>query len=306
MIALRDFLRLVRVLNLLYMAMTMYFVRLFLITPFSEKLQLSHFDFFLLVVSTLLIAASGYIINDYFDLKIDVLNRSGNIVIDKSISRRSAMVMHQLFNITATVLGFYVAWKADNIWLGMIQIISITLLWFYSTIFKRQTVIGNLVVSFLSALVVLIVFLFEFYGNPIMSDVRNKIFLYTAFAFFITWVREIVKDMEDMEGDRSENCRTMPIVFGIKTSKFIAALISVFVIVLIAFVSFKYPDYTEIDSDPVVLFYILGAVIIPLILVCVLLARAETPRQFHRLSNLIKLIMLSGILSMPLFYMLND
>ncbi len=306
MILLRDFLRLVRVVNLLYIVMTMYFVRHFLIAPFSENQQLGEFDFFLLVISTLLITASGYIINDYFDVKIDVVNRGGDIVIDKSISRRTAMLLHQLFNISATLLGFYVAWQADQVWLGLIQIFSITILWFYSTTFKRQAVIGNLVVSFLSALVVLVVFLFEINSNELGNEIRNMIFLYAVFAFIITWVREIVKDMEDIDGDRTENCRTMPIAFGIKAAKLSAVIISIFVMILIAVVILKHPAYSGIHNNQFVLSYIFLAVILPWMISCYMITRADSPKQFHQVSNLIKYIMLSGILSMPLFYMLNN
>ena len=267
------FSRLIRLPNLLIIVLTQYLVRYCVLLPFMEisglKERFSHLDFALLVLSTVLIAAAGYVINDYFDTRTDRINRPERVVIDKGIKRRVAMALHILFNFIGIGLGFYLGYKAGVYKLGLIHAFSAGLLWFYSTDFKKQFLIGNIIVSLLTASVPLVVPVYElplaktelrevndqadqmeakymhivqttgqviteeqakeieYYrdqsgqyrayveqANSNLNYCFNIIALFAIFAFFASLIREIIKDMEDYEGDSLTGCRTMPIVAG--------------------------------------------------------------------------------------------
>src|SRR5437868_93848 len=160
------FLRLIRWLNLFYIALTQYLVQYTVIKPALTKWSrwnttLDDVHFFLLVLSTILIAAAGYIINDYFDVKMDEVNKPKRIFIDRTIHHRTAILLHQFLTGAGVLLAFYVAWWAGNFKLGFINVIVAAFLWFYSSGFKKRVLIGNVIVAFLSAFVIPIVVLYE-------------------------------------------------------------------------------------------------------------------------------------------------
>src|ERR1035437_6396446 len=202
---LKAFIKLIHFNNLVVIALTMFATRYFLMQPIlairhsSMQLQLPHTDFFLLILSTMLIAAAGYIINDYFDIKTDKINKPEKLYINHGVKRRVAIFIHMQFNLVGFMLGAYVAYKAGNIYLAALPFLSIMALWFYSTHFKRQVLIGNLIVSILSALIPLQVLLFE---KPLIENIENLTFLYAtvicfaSFAFLLSMAREIIKDLE--------------------------------------------------------------------------------------------------------------
>ncbi len=268
------------------------------------ELQLSHFDFFLLVLSTVLIAAAGYIINDYFDTKIDHVNRPGNVVVGIKIKRRVAIVCHLILSLIGIFLGFYVGYKAGVYKLGIIHFIVSGLLWFYSTDFKRQVFIGNFIVAVLAALVPLIVPLYEIpplnyaYSNILIETGTNFNFLFyfpagfAVFAFLVTLIREIIKDNEDYKGDEAFGLTTLPVVYGIKRAKNIAIGLILFTIVLLLILQAWQLKNMDITS----FIYILLAVQFPLLYLLFRLKEAGTSEEFHAASSLTKLIMLLGIL----------
>ncbi|MHB1922952.1 MAG: geranylgeranylglycerol-phosphate geranylgeranyltransferase [Chitinophagaceae bacterium] len=300
------FLKLIRYPNLIYIALTQYLVQYFVIIPILAQSgiqpSLDPILFFLLVLSTLLIAAAGYIINDYFDVKIDLVNNPEKIIVDKKINRRWAMAFHTIFNLTGVFLGFYLAQKLGHIWLGSIQVTCTFSLWFYSTSFKRKIFIGNIVISLLTALTLIVVGLYEpkftgrffseFYGFS------RTIFLilafYSFFAFIISMVREMVKDMEDIQGDSKEGCKTIPVVWGIKICKNICVG---FILVLLSSLLFVQFYLFGIHWMGLIVYFIL-LIEVPLIYIILILVKTFNAKGFHRVSSLIKLVMLTGILSM--------
>jgi len=159
------FLKLIRIQNLLIVAVTQYLMRYAVIEPILKinefELQMTDFEFFILVFATVCLTAAGYVINDYFDTKTDKLNRPGTVVVGKSITRRSAMTIHMILNILGVIAGFYVSYKIGLYQLGMIFLIVSGILWYYSTSYKRQFLIGNILVAVLTGLVPLMVILFE-------------------------------------------------------------------------------------------------------------------------------------------------
>jgi 4-hydroxybenzoate polyprenyltransferase len=306
---LKAFIKLIRSDNLLVIALTMFAVRygmiksiLFIHNP-PIPLQLSLIDFSLLVLSTILIAAAGYIINDYFDVKTDRINKPEKLYIDHGVKRRVAIFIHMQFNLVGFMLGSYVAYKAGNIYLAALPFLSITALWFYSTHFKRQLLIGNLIVSILSALIPLQVLLFE---KPLIDNIENLTFLYTAiicfatFAFLLSMAREIIKDLEDFQGDYETGCKTMPVVWGIKASKAITAGIISNTLLLLVFVCFK----LEQKDFMLLAAYLFVSVFLPCLFFLWKLYKAKEKKDFHFLSMLAKIIMITGVLSTVVVYFL--
>jgi 4-hydroxybenzoate polyprenyltransferase len=258
-------------------------------------------------LASILIAAAGYIINDYFDINIDRVNKPQRLIIDNTISRRWAMFFHFLFSLIGLVLTALVSKSLNNGLLFTLNLISVIILWFYSTIFKRKLLVGNIIISLLSAWVVMVLYVCElqidFNGVFLMSNqsmlkIYQLAVVYAGFAFIVSLVREIIKDMEDIEGDRKYSCQTMPIVWGIETSKL---FVSVWIVVLGAMLLFMM-GYAFLKSFFVLSAYVLFFLIIPLFNMFLMLFRSSQPSDFKRLSTRVKLFMLSGILSMIIYF----
>jgi 4-hydroxybenzoate polyprenyltransferase len=252
-----------------------------------------------------LIAAAGYIINDYFDLNIDQINKPDKVVVNHGVSRRWAIFWHMLLSL----LGFFctvLALSPFHFWyLIFANLICIVLLWLYSTNFKRQLLIGNIVISLLTSWVILIVFFskspisLQAVTSPDQAAIRlfRLTMLYAAFAFVISLIREVLKDMEDRMGDQQYGCRTMPIVWGLQASR---VFIYVWIIVL-AGTLLLLQVYVVAYGWWLSIAYCLLLIVLPLLLILQQLSSAQTQPDFHRLSSWIKWVMLTGIFSMLFF-----
>lgn len=265
-------------------------------------------NFLCLSLATILIAAAGYIINDYFDVKIDTINRPDKVVLGKVIPRKQAITMHAVFNGIAILLSAFVAFQAGHPEWLLLQVACIILLWRYSTHFKRQYIIGNVVVSLLTALTVLVLAVYEpaihrLWGTSVTTgDLGYSTALwlllgYAYFAFFLTWMREIVKDMEDFIGDAQEGCVTMPIKKGLKYSKRFTLALSVFVLVPLALLL---PALWQL-SLVLLVAYILLLVLLPLLVWCYYFSRSKNVQDFYNVSRGLKWIMVSGIGTLIVF-----
>lgn len=300
------FFRLIRYPNLFFIALTQLLFYFCVIIPsFGEagpdRLGLE--GLLILVSASVFIAAAGYIINDYFDLNIDRVNKPGKLVVDQVIRRRWAILWHLGFSAAGIILSVIVSYRVGNPMVAVLNLVTVFLLWFYSTSFKKQALIGNVVISLLTAWVVLVLLLAV---SPVNLDTsvdsvdaavqRTYKFavLYGSFAFIISLVREVVKDIEDMEGDARYGCRTMPIVWGIPASKMFA---SVWMVVLICALVILQIYALQLGWWWSAL-YSTVLVIIPMVLILKKLGQANSPKDFHDLSTLIKVVMLTGILSM--------
>lgn len=297
------FLKLIRVENLLIIAITQWCIKYLVFAPVNEFSKFTPALFTISLVSTLLIAAAGYIINDYFDVKTDKINHPETVVIDVVIKRRWAMILHIIFNAIGLILGFYLAMRCHSLILLMFQIFSILLLWFYSTHFKKQLLIGNIVVSTLTATIPLMPMVYEYYlmGNMdsflslmvgnFLKTLVIIVFGYSAFAFLTSFAREVIKDMEDYKGDIQTGCKTMPIVWGMITSKVVTFFLIIITIGLLLLASFKF--YKE--KQMVAVYYILALVIIPLSILIMQTIMAKSSKDFKMASLLLKFTMLFGI-----------
>ncbi len=276
----RDYLsgvlRLIRAGNLAIVVLTQYLTRVLLIGPREDWRQiLLDPRMLVLSLSTVCIAAAGYIINDYFDVKIDIVNKPERVIIGRYLKRRVAMGTHQLLNAAGVVLGLLV-----NKWVLVVNVFSVTLLWFYSERFKRAPFVGNFVVSLLTALSLITV-------SVLYPQNRHLVWIYALFAFFITLVREIIKDMEDLRGDTAHGCRTLPIVWGVRPTKiFVYFLVAAFITCLYLMA------HTLANLTLAWLFTLLLA---PIAWLVYRLVFSDTRREFARLSRLCKIIMLLGL-----------
>lgn len=303
------FFRLIRWPNLLFIVLTQMLFRYFIL-PFVyleghagyENIKLSQSLFYLLILASVCIAGAGYIINDYFDVNIDQVNKSQRVIIGKFIKRRAAILLHATISFIGLVLSMYVGYKLRNVFIPLFNFFAIMILLVYSSTFKKKLLIGNILISILTAWVILVLTVAEYRFRISPHDVvwqrlLKLSFTYAGFAFIISLVREVIKDMEDMEGDLKYGCTTMPIVWGIPVSKVFAG---VWIVVLVG-VLVALQIYVIQFGWWFSVFYSFVVIIIPLIWVLRELYKANTLAQFHSLSNVIKIIMLAGILSMIFF-----
>lgn len=300
------FLRLIRFQNLIIVAGTLYIVRYCIIEPILRygklSLQLDEFLFFLLVLSVLLITSAGYVINDYFDRKTDLVNKPGSVVIGKKINRRYAMAFHIVFNVLGILIGFYISVSVGEPLLSLIFITVSGLLWFYSTTYKKQILIGNLIVAFLTALIPLLVLFFEYpllkstYSNlftvfgSIIKYMISWVIAYAGFAFLLTLAREIIKDTEDYEGDRTYGSQTIPIVLGTGYAKGIIVVLFLFSLIAVFYIYFTYL------TNRFTLYYILIALVMPFIYIIYRVIRANNKKDYYISSLLTKITMINGLI----------
>ena len=301
-----KFLHLVRYKNLLIIILTQYLMRRSIIKPILEiyefQLQFSELNFFFLVMATVFITAAGYVINDYFDTKTDLVNRPDTVIVGRTLNRRWAILLHVILNTIGIGLGIYISFYIGIPALSIVFILITGILWFYSTTYKRQFLIGNIIVAFLTALVPLMVILFEIpllnkeYGllmKEMHLNFMHIIFWVSAFAMFaflLSMIREIIKDIEDFEGDSAYGRRTMPIVLGVLKSKII-----VITFILTTLFSLLYLNLRFLN-DVITLIYFIVVLIIQLLFLVYNIFVAENKKEYRRASNLSKLIMLAGIL----------
>lgn len=305
------FFRLVRWPNLVFIGITQVLFYFSLVEPLFAKgintvFVRSHF--LLLLFASILIAAAGYIINDYFDLNIDLVNKPDKMVIDKLIKRRWAIVQHIVLSLAGILISFYIDLNSTTFWLGFSNIICVFLLFGYSITLKKKLLIGNVLISALTAWVIIVIFLcyynsfycsscdagyFKTYNNRF---IRISL-LYAGFAFVISLIREVVKDMEDIKGDARYQSKTMPITWGIPASK---VFVAVWLIVLIGSLSLVQVYAVQLGWLWSAVYCVI-LIIIPLVWILHKLFKAQVPADFHQLSTAIKYIMFTGILSMLFF-----
>jgi 4-hydroxybenzoate polyprenyltransferase len=298
------FLKMIRLPNLFFMALTQVLFQYCIYRPLY-KAAIPPGDmgsFFLLMIASLLIAAAGYIINDYFDINIDEVNKPHKMVVDKTISRRWAIFWHLLLSTMGVLLTFLALPFAQKWYLIVANFFCVVLLWMYSVRFKKSLLTGNIVIALLTAWTILFIFFSKVQLQDAFQSGHQRLFrlaiLYAGFAFIISLIREAIKDMEDMPGDAKYNCRTMPIVWGVNATK---VYVAVWLIVLIA-VLLLLQVYVLQFRWWLAVFYNLVAVITPLGYLFYRLKNSTTILHYSHLSALTKLIMLTGILSMLFFY----
>ena len=306
-----GFIRLIRTPNLFFIGLTQLLFYFCIVTRQREinpgsYTTLSLTDLVLLILASVLIAAGGYVINDYFDLNIDRINKPKRLVIERVINRRWAILWHFCLSLLGVLVSIYLSWRSGNPLIGIINVLAVILLWFYSTNFKKQLLIGNIIIALLTAWVVLVIYVYEAKANFLalpesqvnyVTSVFKMAILYGGFAFIISLIREVVKDIEDMHGDLKYNCKTLPIVWGLNAAKL---FVSIWLIVLIAAILILQVYALQLQWYWMVIYNCI-TILLPLVLVVVKVIRATQSKDFSSISALIKTVMLAGILSLLFF-----
>jgi 4-hydroxybenzoate polyprenyltransferase len=305
-----SYLRLFRWPNLVMIALTQYLLRYTIILPLLHQNEtepgLSHVAFFFLVAATLFIAAAGYAINDYFDLRTDRINKPSRILLGKDISRRKAILYHSMLNLAGVITGTALSVMIGSWQLLFIFLIIPFLLWMYSIRYKKRFLIGNLIVAALSAFVVSLVWVFDYNALNHSADIPAVAIenitaltrMFAFFAFLTTLLREIIKDVEDIKGDSRTGCKTLPVVAGIRRTKWIISLLQIFIIIIVLFIQI----YLLRHDFDLLFAYLILFVQFPGIYLIHKTITAVDKADYAGLSILAKIIMLTGILSMILFW----
>ncbi|MBL6964141.1 MAG: geranylgeranylglycerol-phosphate geranylgeranyltransferase [Bacteroidetes bacterium] len=241
-------------------------------------------DLLLLIGGTVLIAAAGYVINDIYDLKADIINRPDTVLLVQRIKIKTALVIYITFNVLAFYFGILISWK----FLLMFLAVSF-LLFLYAAKIKRTPLLGNILVALILAFVLIIVWIFEQGNYP------ELILLYASFAFLTGIIRELLKDLEDMEGDKKAGYMTFPLKYGVQKSKNLVqnlTIIQIISLIVFAILVYGFTAYWALMA------YFFVLVLIPLSLALYLEQKAESKNDFAQLTRFFKFIVVTGTISM--------
>ncbi|WP_262916861.1 geranylgeranylglycerol-phosphate geranylgeranyltransferase [Aestuariivivens insulae] len=297
-----NYLNLIRWKNLLMLVLVQLLIKYALLEPLGVQVSLNTFSISLLILATVFIAAAGNIINDIYDIETDTINKPNKLIVGKHITEQTAFNCFIALNLIGVGLGFYVSHLVGkNAFFALFVIIS-ALLYVYASYLKRLFLIGNIIISLLVSLSILIVGIFELLpvitpeNQYIQLAVFKIIFYYAVFAFIINLIREIIKDIEDIEGDTKSGMHTLPIVIGTSKARSTAFVLTLFTTMAISFYVISSLYKTPIASGYFI-FFIIG----PLIYVFIKLLTAKTKQEYRHISAMLKLVMLSGMLSLLLY-----
>lgn len=295
------FLQIIRWKNLLLIVLIQILIKYYLLSLYNVNPVLSHFQFVILVLATLLITIGGNIINDIFDVEIDKINKPNSVWITNSLVLKKAKTAYLIVTIMGLLLGISLSIQVGKPLFILLFLIPISTLYFYSSLFKRRLLVGNFIVSFLIALSIVVVALFENLliktTNSNFLDLDEVIIGLAFFAFILNFAREIIKDMEDELGDRALGVVSFPIKYGKeKTHLLVKMILSSLIGVLFSLVIVIFKE------EPFLAAYLVFAVIVSLFFFINQVNKAKQTSDYHKLSTLLKLIMLVGILSV---FMIN-
>lgn len=293
-----NFLKLIRYQNLLMLAFMQLVFRYGFFKFQNIPLSLADWQYLLLVLSTVLLAAGGYVINNIFDQNTDNDNKPNDVIVGKTITEAKAYNIYIALNCVGVGIGFYLSNVIMKPGFASIFILIAATLYLYATSLKQIVLIGNIIVALLLSFSVIILGIFDLYpatyeGNQTQMAVIFSILLdYAVFTFFVNFIREIVKDLEDTNGDYNHGITTLPVTIGInKTTKIVFALSFIPIIALLFYI------YNYLFLLTYTTFYLLIFVVAPLLYFTIKIWNAKTKIDFHKLSLLLKWILLFGIIS---------
>lgn len=298
----QSFFNLIRWKNLVMIALAQLLIKYALLEPFDVAITLNGVGFSLLILSTLCLAAAGNIINDIYDVQTDLVNKPEKVVVGKSISEKVAHILFFAFNIIGVGLGFYLSHAIGKSPFFAIFVIISVLLYIYASFLKQMPLIGNIVISILVALSIIIVGIFDLIPAITSSNKEAqftffKIVLdYALFAFIINLIREMVKDMEDIEGDYKTKMNTLPIAIGRARTRLI-----IFIISFLPIIAVVYYIVTFLYKQQLAVAYFLVFILAPLIYISLKLHKAETKKNYNHISTVLKYTMFFGMLSLLIY-----
>ena len=316
---LNNIFKIIRWKNLVIISLSQIFIKFFFIDFFIEKDQLLNENFVILLIVTILIAASGYIVNDIYDYNLDQINKPEKVVLGKFLKSRDAIIIYMMFNFLAIVLSIFLCTKIEQEIYILVFLLIIYCLWLYSKKLKKYKTIGNILIAFFISLSILNVPLFSY--KNILSDDRFFVFLiisiFSVLAFLINVKREIIKDIEDIEGDKIHKVKSLPIIFGTKKSKLVTIMIGIILMFAISTLitfqililrsdllldvggnQFSNPQIWGANYISTVYMFI---ILIMFFYAELLILNAELKTDFTKVSKLLKVLMLLSLLSIPIF-----
>ena len=316
---LNNIFKIIRWKNLIIISLSQIFIKFFFIDFFIQKDQLLNENFVILLLVTILIAASGYIVNDIYDYNLDQINKPEKVVLGKFLKSRDAIIIYMMFNCLAIVLSIFLCMKIEQEIYILVFLLIIYCLWLYSKKLKKYKTIGNILIAFFISLSILNVPLFSY--KNILSDDRFFVFLiisiFSVLAFLINVKREIIKDIEDIEGDKIHKVKSLPIIFGTKKSKLVTIIIGIILMFAISSLitfqililrsdllldvggnQFSNPQIWGANYISIIYMFI---ILIMFFYVELLILNATTKTNFTKASKLLKYLMLLSLLSIPVF-----
>ena len=316
---LNNIFKIIRWKNLVIISLSQIFIKFFFIDFFIQKDQLLNENFVILLIVTILIAASGYIVNDIYDYNLDQINKPEKVVLGKFLKSRDAIIIYMMFNFLAIVLSIFLCMKIEQEIYILVFLLIIYCLWLYSKKLKKYKTIGNILIAFFISLSILNVPLFSY--KNILSDDRFFVFLiisiFSVLAFLINLKREIIKDIEDIEGDKIHKVKSLPIIFGTKKSKLVTIIIGIILMFAISSLitfqililrsdllldvggnQFSNPQIWGANYISIIYMFI---ILIMFFYVELLILNATTKTNFTKASKLLKYLMLLSLLSIPVF-----
>ncbi len=306
----KQFFSLIRWPNLVIIILSMVLIRQAVIFPIlGIDGGLSTSGFLTLVFAVIFITMGGYLINDYFDMDADRINKSGKNLVGTLFSVELVKNLYYLFSAIGIGLGMLVSWQIDEINYTLIFLFTAGILWYYSERYQCQVILGNVVVAFLSALSFGLVWIYDFFALKNQAElflaaqsnfgmVSKLVLLYMGFAFITSLFREMVKDMEDVEGDKRMGCRTLPVVVGVAKAKRFALGVGIVLLFFILWVQY----FLFVSGFTYVAAYFILVDLLSVIVILKLIKTGDI-NGFHKVSTYTKLLMLVGILSMVLFWL---
>lgn len=283
-------------------ALVQLLIKYALLEPFGVHTSLDGFGITLLILATICVAAAGNIINDIYDVETDLVNKPETVIIDRFISEKSAYNLFIILNLIGVSVGFYLSHRVGRAPFFSLFVIISVLLYVYATYLKRTLLVGNIVISILVALSLIIVGVFELIPamtplNQQTQTVFFKVILdYALFAFSINLLREIAKDIEDIDGDYKTGMNTLPIAIGRERAKNVLTVLN-----FIPLIGIIFYVVSDLYKQPIAVGYFLLFIIGPLIYVSIKTFSASTKKDMHHISNMYKLVMLFGMLSLLLY-----
>lgn len=307
---LKNIMRLVRWTNLLFLAALIWLMEKWVAVPLLDRLafgeQLPWHILLLIGAAVVLTAAGGYVVNDYFDVKIDRINRPDEVIVTRTVSKPAAMRLSVSLSITGALCGVAVAGLLRSMTLGILFVMVPGLLWFYSSSYKRLLLIGNLTIALLAGLTPMVVALANvaqlrlLYASilpytTLEHDLYAWLGGFALFAFLLTWIREIIKDMQDQMGDRELECHTLPIVWGERWTKIFVTILLLGTLAIVAWLWWSVLPFDRSWTSLSTRYIALG-VVTPLLCVLWLLWAAKIPSDYKTCQQVVKFTMLIGML----------
>lgn len=302
--------RLVRWSNLLFLAALVWLMEKWVAVPILDKVafgeQLPWFVLLLIGAAMVLIAAGGYVVNDYFDVKIDRINRPDAVIVTQSISKPAAMRLSVSLSITGALCGIAAAWLLRSMTLGIVFVLVPGLLWFYSSSYKRLLLIGNLTIALLAGLTPMVVAMANvaqlklLYASilpytTLEHDLYAWLGGFALFAFLLTWIREIIKDLQDQMGDRELECHTLPIVWGERWTKVFVTILFAGTLALIVWLWWSVLPFDRSWTSLSTRYIALG-IVTPILCSLWLLWSAKISSDYKTCQQVVKFTMLLGML----------